>query len=483
MKKKLFIIIVLTLICLLPSCSNHKRSGIVTNQAANISQENTLDKHNFKALTLKKNNRKEIKQKPAAAILYNDNSLKDNQKDIAQKEIVKAKIQKKEKQKNIISNNKAPNTQGINIPIINIQVDDPKAINPLKTDKASPTPIEKPIFMDNTLSIKCANANTSKLCDYKEKHYNVFNYTYDMVSGCWNFTPSENKGFYLYSMHDEGNDSKYHVGLSKMRRCYLEGGFLKEEYLDTKDVFYEPYEDKDGNIYAECGRDEPWQQISNDKLFIKKMNSKGKTLSKICVGGFDSKQLNYFGFAYIKKDTIALLFHRTAEDAKQITVIQIIDMRYNQLLRIINIYDDIVRNTKSDDSHFIIPSASYQKVYVFDANTFQLVNTIDTTKCKEICAYELEPYCDNDFVYNKLGYDLYLKNDKIYFLRHSGIYYTDLMKSNFYQLLDGNQYKDFLNQNYIYTSFCVGEDEDFYILGVAFDEESATELWQYKKAK
>ncbi len=55
------------------------------------------------------------------------------------------------------------------------------------------------------------------------------------------------------------------------------------------------------------------------------------------------------------------------------------------------------------------------------------------------------------------------------------------MESDFYQLLDGKQYKDFLNQNYIYTSFYVGKDETFYILGVFFDEESATELWQYKK--
>jgi hypothetical protein len=49
--------------------------------------------------------------------------------------------------------------------------------------------------------------------------------------------------------------------------------------------------------------------------------------------------------------------------------------------------------------------------------------------------------------------------------------------------MDGSQFADFRNQLYKYTSFYVGKDEDFYILGVNVDEESATTLWHYAKAE
>jgi hypothetical protein len=72
-----------------------------------------------------------------------------------------------------------------------------------------------------------------------------------------------------------------------------------------------------------------------------------------------------------------------------------------------------------------------------------------------------------------------IKNGQLYLLRHSGIYVTDCRKSEFSKLLDGTQFADFRNQLNRYMDFYVGENNDFYLLGVYVDEESATTLWHY----
>lgn len=427
-----------------------------------------------------------IQEKQEEVIIKDTNKSDQASKDskgTSAKSVSNTMTEKKEtsKEESIYQEEKKIDKSKVNmeeVPIFDIYVDDVKKLEKIEHYKTIEDYYsEKVISVENSLSYYSKQADKTNLKNYKVDHHNVFKYTYDLINGCWSLTKTRDKKFNLYSINDEGNNSKYYINSTKMRRCYLDGGVWKEEYLNTEDCFYRPYEDNSGNIYAECGKQPTWERGATDKVYIKKLNSKGKTLAKVEIKDYFQEGLNYLGFLYIKKDMIALIFEQKVEESKYITQVQFIDISKNKLIMKINLQDKIsLRNLKSDGDYFIIGSESNQKVYVFDANTFKLINTIDTTLCKELCSFEFDPYSE---LYDKFDYMVDINNGKVYFLRHSGIFVTDVRKSEFHMLLDGAQYKDFLNQIFVYSSFLVGKDEDFYILGVGFDEESATDLWHY----
>jgi hypothetical protein len=368
-----------------------------------------------------------------------------------------------------------------NVPEYYINVDEAKPVEALNLDLSSkwiPVSQDNPVSVETTLSENSPQANIMSINNYEEEKFDVFRYTYDCVNGCWRFTEAAQRGFYFYSMHDM-SDPENRSDWPRMRRCYYSDGSFQTEYLDTEDWFYAPYEDKEGNIYAECGRYISGGMSENPDIYISKMDQNGKTISKIRISELQTDGLTYLGFACIKKDIIAIIFNQTMENTKQGTQLQLIDLKNQKMTAILHLGDEISLKVKSDGDYFILTSASFQKVYVFDADTYELKNTVDTTKCKELCVYEWRV---NDFEsgrYSNLSYNVDIKDGKLYFLRHSGVYVTDCLKSEFYMLLDGSLFTDFMNQLYVYTSFFVGKDEDFYLLGVGVDEESATTMWHY----
>ncbi len=374
-----------------------------------------------------------------------------------------------------------------------IPVEEKESTQPKNDNKTEPTkvpaPTYMPIYKDSELSLNSPLADTSLLYDYKETLLSVYKYTDGNSGGNWQLTKSFGKDFYIYT--GNGNTIRYTEedpiieGLPLMRRSYLKGNKLIEEFLYTEYWFQNPYEDESGNIYAEVGRTSPlfpYSQISIDKLFIVKMNSKGSIINKICVGDYESDDLEYDGFYYLRKDTIALIFEKTSSKSWEYAQIIIIDLNKNEVNATIKITDKFVGEPfiKSDGNHFILSSRSFEKVFVYDTHSYELVNTIDTTKCKELSAYELDTDTSADG-YTRISYSTDIRDGKVYFLRHSGIYVTDYMKSEFYKLVDGSNYDGLRNQNNTYTSFSVGSNEEFYILGTDYNAESATHLWCYRK--
>lgn len=370
-----------------------------------------------------------------------------------------------------------------NVPEYYITVEEAKPVESLNLDMSAkwlPVSQDYPISIETSLSQSSLPADIMNVGNYEEEKQDVFRYTYDCVNGCWRFTETAQRGFYFYSVHDM-SDAENRSDWPRMRRCYYSDGSFHTEYLETDDWFYAPYEDEEGNIYAECGKYILGGMSENPDIYISKMDQTGKTLANIRISDLQAEDLTYLGFAYIKKDTVAIIYSQTLENTKQGTQLQIIDLKAKKMTAILHLEDEITLKVKSDGNYFVLTSASYQKVYVFDINTYELKNTVDTTKCKELCVYEWRA---NDFEsgkYSNLSYNVDIKDGKLYFLRHSGIYVTDCLKSEFSKLLDGLSFADFLRQQYVYTSFFVGKDEDFYLLGVYVDEESATKLWHYTK--
>jgi hypothetical protein len=370
-----------------------------------------------------------------------------------------------------------------NVPINDINVDAFKTVEALDTTMTTnriPVSPDNPLAIETTVSEYSMPADSSNIYNYREEKFNVFNNTYDCVDGCWKFTGTEQRGFYFYSINDDyffKNDPT----LPKMKRCFLINNNFYMEYLDTEDRFYAPYEDEEGNIYAECGKYTAGGYSENPDLYISKMDQDGRTLAKIHINDLHDKGLNYAGFTFIKKDIIAVIFKSSMDNSELATQLQIIDVKNEKMINIINLEDEVSLNIKSDGDYFVLISNSYQRVYVFDADTYELVNTVDTTKCKELCVYEWKVNDWDVGGYSNLSYELDIKDGQLYFLRHSGIYVTDCMKSAFYKQLDGSLFADFRNQLNKYTSFYVGKDNDFFILGVNVDEESATTMWHYTK--
>lgn len=370
-----------------------------------------------------------------------------------------------------------------NVPEYYFPAEEVKPVEALNPDMSTiwlPVAQDNPISIETSLSQSSLQADTTNVGDYEEEKQDVFRYTYDCVNGCWRFTETAQRGFYFYSMHDM-SDPENRSEWPRMRRCYYSDGGFQTQYLETENWFYAPYEDEEGNIYAECGRYISGGMSEAPDIYISKMDQNGKPLSNLRISDLQTEGLIYLGFAYIKKDIIAIIYNQALENAKQGTQLQIIDLKAKKMTAILHLEDEITLKVKSDADYFILTSASYQRVYVFDIDTYELKNTVDTTKCKELCVYEWRV---NDFEsgrYSSLSYNVDIKDGKLYFLRHSGIYVTDCLKSEFSKLLDGLLFTDFINQQYVYTSFFVGKDEDFYLLGVCVDEESATTMWHYTK--
>lgn len=353
----------------------------------------------------------------------------------------------------------------------NVEASDPTAYPGWVT--VSP---DNPISIETTLSINSEKAKADDIQEYEEEIIPVFEYTYDCVDGCWKFTKSAKNNFYFYKMNDACYPAD-DTNTPKMIRSYQSGDTFVEEHLNTEDWFYAPYEDYKGNIYAECGRYIAGGVKDNPCLSIYQMNSAGKTLRKVNVADIVDKDTQYKGFALIKENIIAVLTEHT-QGTKVKSQLKIIDINMKKLLAVINLNDQITMEIKSDGDYFALISSSYQSVYVFDANTFQLLNTVDTTKCKELCDYEWDVNDGENGKYNNLTFKLDIKDGKIYFLRNSGVYRMECLGTEITKLLDGMEYSSF-NKQFIYTSFFVGENDDFYILGVCVDEESATTMWHY----
>ena len=339
---------------------------------------------------------------------------------------------------------------------------------------------DNPVSIETTLSINSEEAKADNIQEYEEETFPVFKYTYDCVDGCWEFTKSARNNFYFYIMNDECFLSD-DTNTPKMIRSYLSGDTFVKEYLKTDDWFYAPYEDYKGNIYAECGRYIAGGYNENPRISIYQMNSAGITLRKVAVADIVDKEMQYKGFAMIKKNIIAVLAEHT-QDTRVESQIKIIDINLKKVLAVINLNDQVTMNIKSDGDYFTAISSSYQSVYVFDANTFQLLNTVDTTKCKELCVYEWQVNDWENGNYANLTFELDIKDGKIYFLRHSGIYKMDCLGTEVTKVMDVAGYTSFQNQLNKFTSFFVGENDDFYILGVFVDEESATTMWHYTKS-
>lgn len=340
---------------------------------------------------------------------------------------------------------------------------------------------DNPLSIETTLSINSEKAKADDIQDYTEETFPVFQYTYDCVDGCWKFTKSAQRNFYFYIMNDDytqSNDKE----TPKMIRSYLSDGTFVKEYLNTDDWFYAPYEDDKGNIYAECGRYIAGGHKENPSISIYQMNSGGKTLRKVDVADILDKDTQYKGFSMIKKNIIAVLTEQTLDDGVE-SQLKIIDISKKEILAVIHLNDQVMMNIKSDGDYFALISSSYQSVYVFDANTYQIMNTIDTTKCKELCVYEWKVNDWENGKYANLSYELDIKDGTIYFLRHSGIYKVDCLGTEFTKVMDGSGYVSFNNQLNKFLSFFVGENDDFYILGVYVDEESATTMWHYTKTQ
>jgi len=204
------------------------------------------------------------------------------------------------------------------------------------------------------------------------------------------------------------------------------------------------------------------------------------TLRKISVDDIIGSNAEYKGFALIKDNVIAILSVCEGHNTKE-SRIQIIDMEKNKLLAEIIISEEVLKNIKSDGEYFTIISSSYQNVYVIDAKTYQLVNMIDITKCIELCVYEWKVNDWENGKYNNLSFELDIKNGIIYFLRHSGIYRINCLETEITKVFDGASYQSFYDQLNKFTSFLVGDNEDFYILSVYVDEEAATTMWHYTK--
>lgn len=363
------------------------------------------------------------------------------------------------------------------VSVDNISVKDTKPVEALDSTMSTEwmeLSENNPISIETSISQSSNPADLTKMQHYWEAKYKISNYTYDLFNGCWRFTETAGNNFYYYSMLDEFTIN-YSPNAPIMKRFYLSDGVFYMEHVDSEEMFYDPYEDEEGNIYAIFG-----DYMARKYTYISKMDSHGKTLAKIRISDLLGDGLTFEGFSLIKQDIIAVLFTGNKNN-KRITQLQVIDMRKEKMLKIINLEDGSSRFIKSDGEHFILCSSSFQKVYVFDTDSYKLVNTVDTTKCKELGEYEWMTNGWERGRYSNLSYDVDIKDGKIYFLRHSGIYVTDCMKSEFYKILDGSRYADFKNQLYKYTSFFVGENEEFYILGVYDDAESATFMWHYTK--
>lgn len=353
---------------------------------------------------------------------------------------------------------------------------------PTKVPTKVPTPTNMPISIDSELSVNSPLADTSLTHNYKELYLPVYKYTGDYYGGCWNFTKSYKRDFNLYTNYFTGSlvDDTEYVGY--MRRSYLDGNnTFQEEKLGYTSVFFSPYEDEEGNIYAEVGKTSRYSKISNDKLFISKMNTKGNTISKICVGDYDEEDLVYQKYIVVKKNVVALFFDKYKNNKWQSSEIKFIDMEDNVIKKVLTFENEVsYLSPKSDGNYYIITADSFHEVYVYDTNTYELVNTIDTTKCKELTAYELN-YHMTGKPYDSYTYDTDIRDGKVYFLRHSGIYVTDCLKSEFYQLLDGTKYETFSNMINQFTSFLVGSKGDFYIMSIPYNAESPVDFWHYTR--
>ncbi len=352
---------------------------------------------------------------------------------------------------------------------------------PTKIPTKVPTPT-MPISIDSELSVNSPLADTSLTHNYKESFLKVYKYTQDYYGGCWDFTKSYKNDFNLYTNYFTGSlvDDTEYVGY--MRRSYLDSNnTFKEEMLGYTSVFFSPYEDEDGNIYAEVGKTSLYSKITNDKLFISKMNTKGNIISKICVGDYDEDDLVYQNYILVKKNTVALFFDKYKDGKWQSSEIKFINMEDSEINKVLTFKNRVsYLSPKSDGNYYIITADSFNEVYVYDTNTYELVNTIDTTKCKELTTYELNYHMTGQ-PYDSYTYDTDIRDGKVYFLRHSGIYVTDCLKSEFYQLLDGTKYETFSNMINQFTSLLVGSKGDFYIMSISYNAESPVDFWHYTR--
>ncbi|MFT4146904.1 MAG: hypothetical protein QM644_20885 [Mobilitalea sp.] len=375
-------------------------------------------------------------------------------------------------------------------PTPKLKPDEKKETNPTKNDNKLeptkvPTPTYMPISIDSELSVNSPLADTSLTHTYKESYLKVYKYTEDIAGVTWDFTKSYEREFNLYTNFFTGttddlvNGTKY---IGAMRRSYLDNNkTFKEELLGYKQKFYSPYEDEDGNIYAEIGKTSLYSKISNDKLFIVKMNTKGNIISRICVGDYDEDDLVYQNYILVKKNTLALFFDKYENKTWKHSEIKFINIDDNVINKVITFETEVSYLTpKSDGNYYIITADSFHEVFVYDVNTYELVNTIDTTKCKELTTYELNYHMTGQ-PYDSYTYDTDIRDGKVYFLRHSGIYVTDCLKSEFYQLLDGSKYEAFSNMINQFTSFLVGSNGDFYLMSIYYNAESPVDFWHYTR--
>ena len=379
---------------------------------------------------------------------------------------------------------KQPNPTPKVKPIEEKESNQPKNDNKIEPTKV-PTPTCMPISIDSESSVNSPLADTSLSYNYKESYLSVYKYTEDIAGVTWDFTKSYDRDFSLYTNYFTGttddlvNGTKY-VGI--MRRSYLDSNnTFKEELLGYNQKFYSPFEDEDGKIYAEIGRTSLYSNISNDKLFIAKMNTKGNIISKICVGDYDEDDLVYQNYILVKKNVVALFFDKHKNNKWQYSEVKFINIEDNEINKAITFENKVsYLSPKSDGNYYIITANTFNEVYVYDVNTYELVNTIDTTKCKELTNYELNYHMTGQ-PYNSYTYDTDIRDGKVYFLRHSGIYVTDCLKSEFYQLLDGTKYEAFRNMINQFTSFLVGSKGDFYIMSIYYNAESPVDFWHYTR--
>ncbi|WP_455718563.1 YncE family protein [Anaerosporobacter sp.] len=346
---------------------------------------------------------------------------------------------------------------------------------------------EKTIIEDTNM-INVINAtedeSDSQKGEFPEKHYSVFDVMCAGEDGIWSLEKAENGDPIVYTCGNVDNLMEDPF-MRFFERTWEEDHWEKNNYKETMDMskvvtMYNNYctkKDLSGNWYASA------EDVEDEKIYLCTFDLNRKFIKKICLS--DILGTLCYDFDLLDKNQIIVptysYYGQTMDENKDpqykyiyIDGISLIDIDTEKITRRYDVGFPLHQIKVSDGKIF---GLDYTNEWLIIVN--QESGEVEKSIFIGDLGFVKEETDERMWSDRKNLYDI--SEDKVYFLKKSGIYVININDGKCSKILEGGKL-DFFNKPEMYaTDFLVKNNNEMYILAVNVDEECATDFYQYSK--